>query len=110
MIQSTIYHIRQYGQNIFDPEEKDKYYSEDFLQNQRHVNDKVEQELEEFKVEINEKVEANSTKNYKFIRKDPAHMIMGTVDQINLSHADHSGYPDADYGPVHDDDEDDRKY
>lgn len=70
----------------------------------------MEQELEEFKVEINEKVEANSTKNYKFIRKDPAHMMMGTVDQINLSHADHSGYPDADFGAVQDQDDEDGNY
>jgi hypothetical protein len=33
MIQSTIYHIRQFGQNIYDPEEKEKYYSDDFLVN-----------------------------------------------------------------------------
>ena len=42
MVQSTIYHIRQLGQNIFDPEEKEKYYCDDFLHNVRHVNDKVE--------------------------------------------------------------------
>lgn len=54
--------------NIYDPEEKEKYFSDDFLMNQRHVNDKVEQELEEFKVEINEKVEQNTTKNFKFPR------------------------------------------
>jgi hypothetical protein len=28
----------------------------------------VEQELEEFKIEINEKVEQNATKDYKFVR------------------------------------------
>lgn len=57
MIQSTIYHIRQYGMNIYDPDEREKYYSDDFLKNQRHVNEKVEQELVEFKIEIDEKVQ-----------------------------------------------------
>ena len=33
--------------NIYDPYEREKYYSDDFLKNQRHVNDKVEQELVE---------------------------------------------------------------
>ena len=57
MIQSTIYHIRQEGKNIYDPEEREKYYSDDFLYNQRHVNEKVEEELIEFKQEIDEKVQ-----------------------------------------------------
>jgi hypothetical protein len=43
--------------NIYDPDEREKYYSDDFLKNQRHVNDKVEQELVEFKIEIDEKVQ-----------------------------------------------------
>mmetsp|Transcript_1390 Transcript_1390/g.1838 ORF Transcript_1390/g.1838 Transcript_1390/m.1838 type:complete len:146 (+) Transcript_1390:3351-3788(+) len=68
MIQSTIYHIRKYGENIFDPDEKEKYYSDHFLQHQRHVNDKVEQELVEFKIEIDEKVASNVTKNFVFPR------------------------------------------
>lgn len=33
MIQSTIYHIRQEGKNIYDPDEQEKYYSDDFLFN-----------------------------------------------------------------------------
>jgi len=49
--------------------------------NQRHVNDKVEQELEEFKIEINEKVEQNATKDYKFIR-------MGAADNNMYPHLD----------------------
>jgi hypothetical protein len=49
MIQSTIYHIREVGKNVWDAEEKEKYYSEDFLFNQRHINEKVEEELIEFK-------------------------------------------------------------
>lgn len=57
LIQATIYHIRQYGENVFDGEEKLKYYSDDFLNHQRHVNSKVEEELIEFKKEIDEKVE-----------------------------------------------------
>ena len=68
MIQATIYHIRQWGKNINDPEEREKYYSEDFLNNVRHINDRVEEELEEFKVEIQDKVNENSTKFYSFPR------------------------------------------
>lgn len=68
MIQSTIYHIRHEGANVYDPQEKSKYYSEEFLMYQRHVNDKVEQELEEFKVEIDEKVAENTSKFYVFPR------------------------------------------
>ena len=48
--------------------------------NQRHVNDKVEQELEEFKIEINEKVEQNATKTYKFARMGADNMYGGRVD------------------------------
>lgn len=48
--------------------------------NQRHVNDKVEQELEEFKIEINEKVEQNATKTYKFARMGGDDMYGGRVD------------------------------
>ena len=68
MIQSTIYHIRHDGANVHDPQEKSKYYSDDFLMYQRHVNDKVEQELEEFKIEIDEKVGENSSKFFVFPR------------------------------------------
>jgi predicted P-loop ATPase/GTPase len=68
MIQSTIYHIRQEGKNIYDPEEGEKYYSHDFLTNERHTNDKVEQELIEFKQEIDEKVEQNATRHFVFPR------------------------------------------
>lgn len=68
LIQSTIYHIRQNGHNVYDPEEREKYYSDDFLNNVRTINDRVEQELEEFKIEIDEKVELNSTKYYVFPR------------------------------------------
>lgn len=68
MIQATIYHIRQLGENIYNPDEKEKYYSDDFLLNERHVNEKVEEELVEFKMEIDEKVASNDTRNYKFPR------------------------------------------
>ena len=88
MIQATIYHIRQFGQNIYDPEEKEKYYSDDFLLNQRHVNDKVEQELEEFKVEINEKVEQNATKGFQFLRPGGERIYMNT--DSNVMDASHS--------------------
>lgn len=57
MIQATIYHIRKLGQNIHDPEEREKYFSNDFLNNVRHVNDRVEEELLEFKQEIEDKVQ-----------------------------------------------------
>lgn len=88
MIQATIYHIRQYGQNIFDAEEKDKYYSDDFLQNQRHINDKVEQELEEFKIEINEKVECNTTRNFVFPRPGGEEIYLNTDSNvIEVSHS-----------------------
>ena len=53
---------------MYDPQEKSKYYSDEFLMYQRHVNDKVEQELEEFKVEIDEKVGENTSKFYQFPR------------------------------------------
>ena len=53
---------------MYDAFEKSKYYSEEFLMYQRHVNDKVEQELEEFKVEIDEKVGANTSKYFVFPR------------------------------------------
>lgn len=56
MIRSTIYHIRKEGQNIYNPQECEMYYSDDFLNNQRHINEKVEQELQEFKIEITDKV------------------------------------------------------
>ena len=102
MIQSTIYHIRQFGQNIYDPEEKEKYYSDDFLINQRHVNDKVEQELEEFKIEINEKVEQNATKDYKFIRMGGADNNLyprldtnQDVHQMSRSNSVYQDYPES---------------
>lgn len=49
MIQSTIYHIRKYGQNIYDPKEQEKYYNEEFLTKVRHINEAVEEELVDFK-------------------------------------------------------------
>lgn len=99
MIQSTIYHIRQYGQNIYDPEEKEKYYSDDFLVNQRHVNDKVEQELEEFKIEINEKVEQNATKSYQFLRPGGERIYMNTDSNvIDASHSNSVYHELPDYG------------
>jgi len=33
MIQSTIYHIRTVGKNIYNPQEREQYYSDDFLHN-----------------------------------------------------------------------------
>lgn len=99
MIQSTIYHIRQYGQNIYDPEEKEKYYSDDFLVNQRHVNDKVEQELEEFKIEINEKVEQNATKSYQFVRPGGEQIYMNTDSNvIDASHSNSVYHELPEYG------------
>ena len=68
MIQATIYHVREYGKNIYSADEKEKYYSDYFLKIKRHVNDKVEQELEEFKIEIEDKVEVNETRVFKFPR------------------------------------------
>ena len=53
---------------MYDPYEKSKYYSDEFLMYQRHVNEKVEQELEEFKIEIDEKVAENTSKFYVFPR------------------------------------------
>jgi hypothetical protein len=61
--------MRTYGQNIYDPEEREKYYSDEFLLQQRHVNDKVEEELVEFKEEIEQKVLENETKHYVFPRR-----------------------------------------
>lgn len=99
MIQSTIYHIRNYGQNVFDPQEKEKYYSEQFLVNERRINDKVEQELEEFKIEIDEKVEQNDTKNFCFPRPCGKQIYLNTDSNvIDASHS-HSMYhelPDYD--------------
>jgi hypothetical protein len=60
--------VRKNGQNQFDPEEKEKYYSDDFLHNVRHINERVEVELEEFKVEIANKMAESSTKNFCFPR------------------------------------------
>ena len=77
-IQSTIYHIRKVGQNIFDPEERQKYYSRDFLLNGRHINHKVEQELEDFLVEIQQKVEENTTKFFQFPRTKNNRILMNT--------------------------------
>ena len=77
-IQSTIYHIRKVGQNIYDPEERQKYYSRDFLLNGRHINHKVEQELEDFLVEIHTKVEENTTKFYSFPRTKNHKILMNT--------------------------------
>lgn len=68
MIQSTIYHIRKYGKNLYDPEEREKYYNDDFLTNGRHINDRVEEELREFKIEIEQKVEESTCKFYEFPR------------------------------------------
>ena len=82
MIQSTIYHIRTYGKNIHDPEEKEKYYNEDFLQNVRHLNDKVEEELEEFKIEIDEKVAANTTKTFVFPRPSGREIRLNTDTNV----------------------------
>ena len=62
MIQATIYHLREYGKNTYSPEEREKYYSEYFLKIKRHYNEKVEQELEEFKIEIDQKMEESETK------------------------------------------------
>ena len=99
MIQSTIYHIRQLGQNIHDPEEKEKYYSDDFLINQRHVNDKVEQELEEFKIEIDEKVEQNATKGYRFLRPGGERICLNRDSNvIDASHSNSEYHELPDYG------------
>jgi hypothetical protein len=68
MIEATIYHIRHEGVNVVDRDEKSKYYSDAFLKNQRQVNDKVEEELEEFKAEIDDKLKANETRGYVFPR------------------------------------------
>jgi len=64
MIQATIYHVRSYGQNIYNQDEKQKYYSEPFLNNERHYNHRVESELIEFKIEIEEKFYSNHSKFY----------------------------------------------
>ena len=88
MIQSTIYHIRQNGANVFDPEEREKYYSTDFLTNVRHVNDRVEQELEEFKVEIEEKVEANDSKFFSFPRPNGEEIHLNTdTNVLDVTHS-----------------------
>lgn len=88
MIQSTIYHIRQLGKNIYDPEEKEKYFSEDFLKNQRHVNEKVEEELVDFKKEIDEKVEENTTKTFVFPRPLGEKIRLNTdSNKIDISHS-----------------------
>ena len=88
MIQSTIYHIRQEGKNIYDSEEREKYYSHDFLNNQRHVNDKVEQELIEFKQEIDEKVEENDTRNFVFPRPLGENIRLNTEsNKMDVSHS-----------------------
>jgi hypothetical protein len=79
MTQATIYHVRKFGENIHDPEEREKYYNDDFLNNVRHVNDRVEEELEEFKVEIEDKVQENSTKFFTFPRP------CGNKIQLNTS-------------------------
>ena len=64
------------------------YYSEDFLNNQRHINDKVEQELEEFKIEIAEKVEQNTTKFFQFPRPGGNNIRMNTDSNvIDVSHS-----------------------
>lgn len=31
-VQSTVYHLRNDGQNIYNPKEKEKYYSDEFLE------------------------------------------------------------------------------
>ena len=88
MIQSTIYHIRQNGANVYDPEEREKYYSDDFLKNVRHVNDRVEEELEEFKVEIEEKVAANQSKFYNFLRPGGEEIYLNTdTNVLDVSHS-----------------------
>jgi hypothetical protein len=75
------------GKNIYDPEEREKYYSNDFLNNVRHVNDKVEQELEEFKLEIAEKVTQNKTKAFTFPRPMGERIYLNTDSNIiDISH------------------------
>ena len=88
MIQSTIYHLREYGKNLYDPEERNKFYSDDFLNNIRHINPKVEQELEEFKIEINEKLEHSKTKFYMFPRPRGQDIYLNTDSNImDISHS-----------------------
>lgn len=87
MIRSTIYHIRKEGQNIYNPQECEMYYSDDFLNNQRHINEKVEQELQEFKVEITEKVSQNETRKFTFPRPGGEKIHLNTsTNVINVSH------------------------
>jgi hypothetical protein len=44
--------VRRDCKNVYDPEEKEKYYSDNFIKNVRYSNMKVEQELSDFKIEI----------------------------------------------------------
>lgn len=80
--------------NIYDPDEREKYYSDDFLKNQRHVNDKVEQELVEFKVEIDEKVQQNSTRNFTFPRPGGEKIYMNTDSNVIDVSQSYSQYHD----------------
>lgn len=66
--------------------------------NQRHVNDKVEQELEEFKIEINEKVEQNATKGYQFLRPGGERIYLNTDSNVmDASHGDSEYHELPDY-------------
>jgi hypothetical protein len=78
MIQSTIYHIRKCGKNLYDPQEREKYYNDDFLTNGRHVNERVEEELQEFKMEIEQKVQESTCKFFQFPRPHGNHISMNT--------------------------------
>lgn len=74
--------------NVFDPQEKEKYYSDQFLINERRINDKVEQELEEFKLEIDEKVESNDTNKFCFPRPCGKQIYLNTDSNvIDVSHS-----------------------
>jgi len=50
--------------------------------NQRHINLKVEEELEEFKIEIAEKVQSNATKDFIFPRVQSQRVIINTDSNI----------------------------
>jgi len=83
MVQATIYHIRKDAENIFDPEEREKYYNEEFLHKVRHVNDRVEEELIEFKTEIEEKFLTNETKRFSFPRPMGNKIKMNSRNEID---------------------------
>ena len=91
--------MRQYGQNIYDPDEREKYYSDDFLTNQRHINDGVEQELVEFKQEIDEKFENNRTRHFAFPRPGGKDIYLNTDSNvIDVSHSQSVYHELPDYG------------